>query len=259
MEPMEPMELTEELKTDDRVVGEHQAIKSKRGSVETGYPYDLTEDEVASLYYFFGARKANSKALGGASAATRDFTTDETRMLNKIMVWFGFVATNPRERKAAYRAVTIRFKAVSDFLRTHPAFITVPIRKALEECGYQRLLSNIVMVVSADGKIQPRVVGSDQKKAITPIGQLDQLMWEFQNVALDKLRLIIDSIEPKDIKKSNLGMKSKALRDIYSVIHMVRLGNKNPNLTLVNVNVNSENKDKLSAYGAYISKNREVA
>lgn len=227
------------------------------GGSDTGYPFNLKEEEVVKLIYFFGSRKASHKALA-SSSKTHEFTTAEKKMLEKIFTWFGFVAMTPAERKAAYRAVISRFKSLCGFLRSHPAFITVSIKTALEEHGYLGILRNIVMVVSADGKIQPRVVDDGQKKSTPPIGQLDSLMWEFQNVALDKLRMIVDSIEYKDVKKANLGMKSKALRDIYSVIHMVRLGNKNPNMTLVSVNVNTaEGKEKLAAYSTYVTKNRE--
>lgn len=227
-------------------------------SEDTGYPFNLTEDQVAKMIYFFAARRNANKAMGGASVSTRDFTADEKKMVEKLFSWFGFVAEQPEERRTAYRAVTNRFKTICDFLKSHPAFITGEIKKALEEGGYKRILSNIVMVVDKDGHVKPRVISSQEKTSRPPIGQLDALMWEFQNVALDKLRMIIDSIDYKDVKKSNLGMKSKALRDIYSVIHMVRLGNKNPNMTLVSINVNgSEPKEKLAAYSTYVAKNRE--
>jgi hypothetical protein len=224
--------------------------------LDTGYPFKLTDLQVLKLIYFFSARRAASKALGNASAV-RDFTTDENSLLKTFFQWFGFSASNDIEKRAAYRAVTFKFRAVYNFLKSHPAYITPGIKQALEEGGYQAALKNIVMVVGEDGKIQPRVVSHGTEKRLPPIGQLDSLMWEFQNVALDKLRMIVDNITLKDVKKSNLGMKSKALRDMYAVIHMVRLGNKNPNLTLVNVNVNAEPKDKLAAYGAYLQKNRE--
>ena len=245
------------LKKEDLVI-ENPINEAASSGEDTGYPFNLTEDQVTKLIFFFAARRNASKAMSGAAAPTRDFTADESRMVKRIFGWFGFVAEQPIERMAAYKAVTNRFKTICDFLRNHPAYITVEIKKALEEGGYKRILSNIVMVVDKDGHVKPRVVTTSEKTVRPPIGQLDALMWEFQNVALDKLRMIIDSIDYKDVKKSNLGMKSKALRDIYSVIHMVRLGNKNPNMTLVNINVNgSEPKDKLAAYSTYVSKNRE--
>jgi hypothetical protein len=55
-----------------------------------------------------------------------------------------------------------------------------------------------------------------------------------------------------------LGTKSKALRDIYAMIHMARQANKNPNLTLINLNVNTAApKEKLITYSEYLTKNRQ--
>ena len=108
METTEIIE-TEELKLEDQVVGRTREV---RDHVESGYPYNLKEEEVEKLIYFFGARRMGSKVFGGGSSKTRDFTTDEKRMLDKIFVWFGFSATNPTERIAAYRAVCSRFKTI---------------------------------------------------------------------------------------------------------------------------------------------------
>ena len=248
--------MAEELQTTDKVVENPLTVRSHKNV--TGYPFDLTPEEVMRLIYFFGSRKASAKAMNGPGGKLENFTANELSFLKECFGWFGFVAKTSDERRAAYRAVIIRFRTVLAFLRDHPAFLTKEIRDACEEHGYKRVLKNIVMVVDEHGQVKPRVVTDSEKKHIIPIGKMDTMLWDFQNVALDKLKMIVDSITFADVKKSNLGAKSKAMRDIYSVIHMARQANKNPNMTLVNINVNADDtKQKMKSYTDYIARNRD--
>lgn len=249
--------MTEQLQRGDIAVADSATTVGSHSN--TGYPYNLTEEQITRIIFFFGARKANAKALKSGHSEVRDFTTMEKNFLKQVFSWFGFVVETPLDRTAAYRAVCARFRTILLFLKARPTYITPEIKKSLTEYGYGSILKNIVTVVDNQGRLRLRTATTDEKKKMIPFGQLEMILWEFQNVALDKLRMIVDSITPKDVARANLGMKSKALRDIYSVVHMARIGNRNPNMTLVNVNIGSaEPKEKITAYSNYVQKNRET-
>jgi len=249
----------EQIKSTDLVI-ENPKV-SKRADSDTGYIFGLNEEQIVKIIYFFGARKNAVKALKtGSGSRLESFTDIELKTLKTILGWLDLLPANDdkEELKKAYKALVIKFKNILDFLRTRPAFITKEIHDALKSGGYERVLKNVILVVDENRKVVPRVVDSSVKEMIPPIGKADSLLWEIQNVALDKIYTILQFISPKDIKKANLGMKSKALRDIFSMYHMSKIGNKNPNLTLLNLKVQlSSQEEKLKSYQDYLIKNRE--
>jgi hypothetical protein len=255
--------MTEDVKPSDIPVdGKPRVVKDFNNA--TGYPFELDEDRVVRLIYFFGSRKCSVKAmkksggLQGNATKVANFSSSERKVTDEAFGWFGFAYSSPTEQSAAYRALTLRFKAVLAFLRQRPAFITTDIRTALKTAGYESVLRNVVMVMNENREYVPRLVDDGQKKNIIPLGKMEMQMWDFQNLLSDKMKLIIESITLTDIKHANLGIKSKALRDLYSVMHMARMGTKNPNLSLINVNINADGvKSKMQAISNYVQKNRE--
>jgi hypothetical protein len=237
----------------------------KEFSSETGYPFGLDENQVCRLIYFFGARKLSAKSMvkkgktGGATTRPADFTSQERMFLIDAFPWFGIVYFNPTQFSAGYRSVITKFKRIMDFLRQRPAFITTDITEALKTAGYRSALKNIVMVMNENREMVPRIITTKDASKPIPLGKIETDMWEFQNVLSDKMMLIIRSIKPEDIAKANLGIKSKALRDLYSVMHMARLANNKPNPTLIGINIQTSSVgDKLKAVTAYAVKNRET-
>jgi hypothetical protein len=237
-----------------------------RTESSTEYPFNLTEDEIIRLIYFFGARKCKQKAAphkrknegGTLPEGLSSMGSTDVTLLKEMFGWFGIVYRDETEFAAGYRQLILSFKAICGFLRKRPAFITTDIRNALKTGGYDTVLRNVVMVMNENREFVPRLVAADNKRNIIPLGKMEMQMWDFQNTLSDKMKLIIDSITLKDIQHANLGIKSKALRDLYSVMHMARMGTKNPNMTLVNVNVNADGvKAKMQAVTNYVIKNRE--
>lgn len=243
---------------------------------QTPYPFNLTDEQVCRIIYFFGGRKLSSKGAkitGGVSGETKGhatpnsgnarsmgerFSAIELMALKDFFVWFSFSHGNNREFLSAYTAFVAKFKNILDFLRKKPAYVTWSIYMALETAGYKRNLSQLVTVVDAEGKKRVRVVEASQKNQLAPLSQMDALLWDIQNIALDKMHMILLSISPKDVMHSTLGNKSKAIRDIYSMIHMARQANRNPNMTLMQINIQgADPREKLKAYGSYVTKNRE--
>lgn len=252
--------MAKQLAETDRLIdGKIAMVKSFKN--ETGYPDNLTQDQVVRLIYFFGSRKSSSKAIKSGGSKIADFTSTELMFLKECFKWFGYAvkeAGDNAQTKIAYRGIIIKFKKLLAFLRARPGFITKPIHDALQSGGYDSVMKNIVMVVDEHRNVVPRVITDTEKKNVVPIGKMDTMLWEFQNIAMDKLMMIVEAITPNDIKKANLGGKSKALRDIYSVVHMARQANKNPNMTLISLNVGqSDAKEKMSTFSAYVQKNRE--
>ncbi|MDE2233737.1 MAG: hypothetical protein KGJ90_06570 [Patescibacteria group bacterium] len=228
---------------------------------KTGYPYGLAEEQIIKMIYFFGGRKLMFKAKGHA-AMTKDFTTDELSMVKEMMGWFRIkMWENGQQRRDNYREIVLRFKVTCDFLKRRPAFVTYEMYKALEQGGYKSVIQGIVWVMNEDGKLVPRApargITPQGDKKTTPFNDMEGLFWEIQGVGLDKIKMIMDSITVKDVQKANLGMKSKAIRDLYSMIHMARISNKNPNMTLVNMNINTAApEDKLKAFTNWSGRNR---
>lgn len=252
----------EELKQSDIYLGDQKSVFVKTLKDTTGYPSNLTDNQVVRLIYFFGAKKlsrksVNTNAMIGSHQTT--MLTTEKMAMEEIFKWYGFTAPDERGFASAYKAVTMKFKQLLDFLRAHPAYITPEIYQALQTAGYSKTIQNIVLAIDENRKVVPRLVNESSKTMVAPLGRMESMLWDLQSVSMDKLMLIINSITPKDIKAANLGSKSKALRDIYSMLHMVRMANKNPNTTLINLNVNTaEPREKLVSYSAYLSKNREA-
>lgn len=252
----------ETLQKTDKYFGEgtFEVRTVKESTSKTGYLYNLSEQQVVRLIYFFGARKLAGRTIVGGRPKVENFNSTDLRALNVLFDWFGYGRPKDMdERKKAYQMCVLNFKNLLGFLKTRPAFVTRYIYNALKICGYENVLKNIIMVVDKSGKITTRLVAEQTKRNIVPIAQADKLLWEIQNVSLDKMMMVLQSITYKDVLKANLGMKSKALRDIFSMYHMSKLNNKNPNMTLVNVNVNSADpQEKMNALSAYVIKNREA-
>jgi hypothetical protein len=152
------------------------------------------------------------------------------------------------------------YREILVFLRKRPAFITKPIYDALISAGHNKIAEVIVWAVDEHGNIVPRIANAQDntRELSVPHANLEKYVWNIQALTVDKMLMIVQSITPKDIQKSNLGMKSKAIRDLGALFHMLRLQNKNPNLALVNVNIGDVGAgDKLKALTAYVQKNRE--
>jgi len=250
----------DEVKPND-IITENKIAFVKTLKQQTGYPYNLEADQIVRFIYFFGARKLARKAVNpkGQSIIFSDkFTASEKQALGFIFKWFGFTTPDDRAFAAAYKALTIRFKEVITYLKYHPAYITVEIYQAMKTAGYEKFLQSVVLVMDENRKVVPRLVKASSKSLIHPLGKMETMLWEIQSVSMEKIQMILNSISLKDIKKATLGGKAKSLRDIYSMLHMAKQGNKNPNMTLINLNVNTaEPKDKLRSYSNYIDKNRE--
>lgn len=242
------------------VTSDVAAMKEVKGAQsDTGYPFNLDEEKIVRLIYFFGARKLGAKAARKGTETSK-FTSTELLAIKQFFQWFGLVpGTVPREVSKAYQSVVIKFKTILGFLKIRPAFVTKDIYTALNTAGYQNITRNIIYVVNETGQITPRLLSNEDQKTPIPLAQMDSMLWDMQNTTLDKMMLIVQSITPADIKKANLGMKSKAMRDLFAMYHMSKLNNKNPNLSLININVNAtEQKNKLGIYQTYINKNREL-
>ncbi len=229
----------------------------------TGYPFNLTENQVTRLIYFFASRRCSTRISKTGKKQVRatkvtEFTSMEKIFIDECFTWFNIVYKDKEQMAAAYRAVVAKYKKIIDFLRVRPAFITKGIHKALETGGYKAVLKNVIMVVDENRNVVPRLIGSEEKENTIPLGKMESMLWQFQNVLTDKMMLILEAITPMDIKRANLGGKSKALRDLYSVMHMLKQGTKNPNMTLIGLNVNVAGpKEKLQAMTSYVIKNRE--
>ena len=244
------------------IITENKVAFVKTLKQQTGYPYNLEPEQIVRFIYFFGARKLVRKTVGAndrQSVFIDKFTAMERKSLESIFKWFGFTTPDNRTFAAAYKALTVRFKEIITFLRYHPAYITVEIYQAMKTAGYEKSLQNIVLVMDENRKVVPRLIESKSNKSlIHPLGKMETMLWEIQSVSLEKIQLILNSISLKDIKRATLGGKAKSLRDIYSMLHMVKQGNKNPNMTLINLNVNTAApRDKLRSYADYINKNKE--
>lgn len=254
------MDDIEEIKPTD-IYTQNKVAFVKTLKNTTGYPDNLTPEQICRLIYFFGARKLDKKAAGVTALGKNfvdKFSEAEQLALKDYFKWFGYEVPDKRAFKASYNALTIKFKNILEFLRTHPAYITPEIYQAIKTGGYDHVISNVVLVIDENRKVVPRLVDSNFKKDVIPLGQMETMMWQIQSTSLEKMKMILDNITIKDIKKANLGVKSKALRDIYAMIHMIRQANKNPNLTLINLNINaSGTKEKLATYSEYLVKNKE--
>jgi len=254
------MDDIEEIKPTD-IYTQNKVAFVKTLKNTTGYPDNLTPEQICRLIYFFGARKLDKKAAGVTALGKNfvdKFSEAEQLALKDYFKWFGYEVPDKRAFKASYNALTIKFKNILEFLRTHPAYITPEIYQAIKTGGYDHVISNVVLVIDENRKVVPRLVDSNFKKDVIPLGQMETMMWQIQSTSLEKMKMILDNITIKDIKKANLGVKSKALRDIYAMIHMIRQANKNPNHTLINLNINaSGTKEKLATYSEYLVKNKE--
>jgi hypothetical protein len=254
------MDEIEEIKPTD-IYTQNKVAFVKTLKNTTGYPDNLTPEQICRLIYFFGARKLDKKAAGVTALGKNfvdKFSEAEKLALKDYFKWFGYEVPDKRAFRASYNALTIKFKNILEFLRTHPAYITPEIYQAIKTGGYDHVISNVVLVIDENRKVVPRLVDSNFKKDVIPLGQMETMMWQIQSISLEKMKMILDNITIKDIKKANLGIKSKALRDIYAMIHMIRQANKNPNLTLINLNINaSGTKEKLATYSEYLVRNKE--
>jgi len=249
----------EEIKKSDIVIGDNvRVVKSVKN--DTGYPDNLTEEQIVRLIYFFGSRKLIQRANPRENRKSPDrFAPAERMFVDEAFKWFGFRYETTTEFMAAYRMLTVKFKMLLNFLKKRPAFITKNIYQALKAAGYNNIITNIVFVVDENNNVVPRLASANTNKETIPLGKAETMLWDIQNITLDKMLMILESITPKDVKRANLGTKSKALRDLFAMFHMSRLNTKNPNLTLINLSVHTaEPTEKIRVYSTYLNKNREA-
>lgn len=252
----------EPISKGDVIVGDPDTVRViKTIKNTTGYPYNLCQDQIVRIIYFFGSRKLSTKALKSSNKSS-NFTSNELSALKIFMEWVGlneFDWKDTKELSKYYQMFIIKFKTILGFIKTHPAYVTKEIYSALKVAGYENVTRSIIFVVNDKRQLVPRLLSNSEQKVAPPLVKMDALQWELQAISLDKMMMIIQSITPDDIRRANLGMKSKAFRDIHAAYHMSKLGNKNPNLALVNINVNtSEPAEKLKTYSQYITRNREL-
>lgn len=231
----------------------------------TGYPFNLTEDQIVRIIYFFGSRRCSAKAAARTLDRSKvkdkehKFALGEIEALKEFFHWFGYITDTNAKWFAAYKSFISRFKKTLDFLREHPAYVTKNIYQALETAGYKKILQSIILVADEHGQVQTRTAEEGSGKQPIPLGKIESLIWDIQNITVDKIYALIQAITPKDMQKANLGSKSKAARDLMAMLHMIRQGSKNPNLTLTQINIgSSDSKEKLSAFHAYTQRNREI-
>ncbi len=257
------MQETKELKPiqEDDIYSEEKIRLINNIKNDTGYPDGLNSNQIVRLIYYFGSRKMAAKSRKHQEGVfKKGYAQWEKDCLEDFFSWYGITYENKEQFEAGVKMLSIKFRNLLLFLKKRPAFVTKDIYDALKNAGYNNIIKNVVFVIDKNRNVVPRLAEDNrQGKETIPFGKMEATLWDIQNLALDKMLLIIQNITPKDIKKANLGMKSKALRDIYAMFHMSRLNQNNPNLSLVNLEIHtSAPEDKLKVYNTYISNNREV-
>jgi hypothetical protein len=220
------------------------------------YPFDLSESQVARLIFFFGARKGETAVMG----RDKPFTDFDKEFLTDAFGWFNLTIQAREDIRKAYNIVTLNFKKILDFLKKRPAYVTRDIYLACKAGNYATVTSVIAFVTDEHGNFIPKMTGGSHRRSINvvPLGKMEAVLWNIQNMAVDKMQLILQNITPTDVKRANLGMKSKAFRDIFAAFHMARLQNKSPNQTLVNLQIHTADPaDRLRVFSQTVQHNRD--
>lgn len=218
------------------------------------YPFDLTEEQITRIIYFFGARKIET-VNGG-----KEFTDFDRTFFLDAHSWMNLTELAREDEKKAYKMLCLNFKQILEFLKKRPAFVTRDMYLACRAAGYRSVTSVIAFSMDEHGNWVPRMTGGVGKRSINtvPLGKMEAVLWNIQNLAVDKMQMILQEIKVSDVRKANLGMKSKAFRDIFAAFHMARLQNKSPNQTLVNLSVHTaEPADRLRVFSQTVQHNRD--
>ena len=247
----EPQELENESE-----IGKDVRMIPYQDTGKSEYPFDLTEIQVVRIIHFFGARKAETAVMG----RDKPFTPFDKLFLKDAFSWFNLTIQAREDERKAYNIVTLNLKKLLDFLKKRPAFVTRDIYLACKASNYQTVTSVIAFVTDEYGNFIPKMLGGSHRRSVNvaPLGKMEAVLWNIQNMAVDKMQMILQNITPTDVRKANLGMKSKAFRDIFAAFHMARLQNKSPNQTLVNLQIHTaEPADRLRVFSQTVQHNRD--
>lgn len=220
------------------------------------YPFDLTEVQIVRILHFFGVRKSETAIMG----RDKPFTDFDRLFLTDAFSWFNLTVAAREDEKKAYKIVTLNLKQILEFLKKRPAYVTRDIYLACLASNYASVTSIIAFSVDEHGNFVPRMTGNASKRSVNvvPLGKMEAVLWNIQNLAVDKMQMILQNINMSDLRKANLGMKSKAFRDIFAAFHMARLQNKSPNQTLVNLQIHTaEPADRLRVFSQTVQHNRD--
>lgn len=225
------------------------------------YPFGLSEMQIVRIIYFYGSRRSVAKAAKKKLAPLSEMSRTELKILKEFCEWFGLDWQFNDDYWKAYKMLNMKFKAICSFLKHRPGYVTTQIYRAFKECGYVNVIQSIVWVLNENKQLVPKiakVMDAHASSKMVPVARMEQTLWNIQNTSLDKMQMILESITLNDIKKANLGMKSKAFRDIFAAYHMARIQNKTPNQALINLEIHTaEPTEKLNVFAAYLNKNRE--
>ena len=218
------------------------------------YPFDLSENQIVRIIHFFGVRKIETKDGGPA------FTDFDRIFFRDAYSWLNLQEQNREDEKKAYKLFCLNFKQILEFLKKRPAFVSRDIYMACRDSGYRSVTSVIAFSTDEHGNWVPRMTGGVSKRSVNvvPLGKMEAVLWNIQNLAVDKMQMILQEIKVADVRKANLGMKSKAFRDIFAAFHMARLQNKSPNQTLVNLQIHTaQPADRLRVFSQTVQHNRD--
>ena len=245
-----------DIEVEESAISEDIQMIPYKDTGKSEYPFDLTEEQTTRLIFFFGARKGETAKMG----RDKPFTDFDRTFLVDAYSWFNLTIQARESERVAYNLITLNFKKILDFLKKRPAFVTRDMYLACKAGNYTTVTSVIAFTTDEHGNFVPKITGSvgNRSMNVVPLGKMEAVLWNIQNMAVDKMQMILQNITPTDVRRTNLGMKSKAFRDIFAAFHMARLQNKSPNQTLVNLQIHTaEPADRLRVFSQTVQHNRD--
>ncbi len=113
------------------------------------------------------------------------------------------------------------FSRMMKYITQHPERLTLGIYDTLlEHKDFHHIVSLVQKKTDAKGNMMliPTNTGLTQSKAIDAEGMIN-----LQNIALAKLKMLMQYVTKEKAKEANIGGITKAMRDLMATLHMMRL------------------------------------
>ena len=206
------------------------AKRRKKGYSGTGYPWELTPEEIVSILKRFP--KSYDDSISSKFTFADVFNFGE---FGKIQDKLHLDKNILRDTKNLNTVSNNKFRYLSQYLLKHPSLITKDMSDVIHE---SEILKGTFIVRQATAL--PAVSGESQltisqDNTDTPLAKMELMTMEITEKLLDKASLALDYMTPQQIQKASIGTKAKMVENMIKSYTMFKSEGSNPHFTKINI------------------------
>jgi hypothetical protein len=203
--------------------------RRKKGYSGTGYPWEVTPEEVVDIFKKFP--KTYEESISSKFTFPDIFSDKDVRFKMHID------ANLVKDRGAFLISAKNKFKYLSQYLLKHPSLITPYMNDVIKDSELLRdtfIIRNAVLTPATVDK--PSELTISQDNTDTPLAKLELTRMEITEKLLDKASLALDYMTPLQIQKASIGTKAKMVENMIKAYTMFKGEGSSPSFTKININ-----------------------